>query len=158
MLPTVTEPLNKLNMFTTFMFRSFNLSIAIIKSSPKWPRYFLFCKSEIQTCNICQNKHPSSHSLIFYRRQIMGLKNQIVCPNFLSGANSRLWNTILCLFTCCIVLKWSGQVTTEACDWVIGTYVPDSRDRAALSHMNFLYFLHEMLLLMATYISCSSES
>ena len=31
-------------------------------------------------------------------------------------------------------------------------------DRAALSHLNFLYFLYEMLLLMAIHISSSSES
>ena len=32
--------------------------------------------------------------------------------------NFRLRNTI-CLFT------WSGQKTTEACDWVIGTHIYD---------------------------------
>ena len=37
----------------------------------------------------------------------------------------RLWNTISCLFTWCIVLKWSAQKTTEACDWVIGTHISD---------------------------------
>ena len=34
-------------------------------------------------------------------------------------------NTISCLFTWCIVLKWSAQKTTEACDWVIGTHISD---------------------------------
>ena len=37
----------------------------------------------------------------------------------------RLWNTISCLFICCIILKWSAQETTEACDWVIGTHISD---------------------------------
>ena len=27
--------------------------------------------------------------------------------------------------TCCTVLNWPGQKTTEACDWVIGTHISD---------------------------------
>ena len=30
----------------------------------------------------------------------------------------RLWNTISCIFACCIVLKWSGKKISEACDCV----------------------------------------
>ena len=29
------------------------------------------------------------------------------------------------LNTCCVEKKWSGQETTEACDWVIGTHISD---------------------------------
>ena len=43
-------------------------------------------------------------------------KSMVVC---------NLWNTISCLFTWCIVLKWSAQKTTEACDWLIGTHISD---------------------------------
>ena len=31
----------------------------------------------------------------------------------------------LSIYTCCVVLTWSGQKTTEACDWVIGTHISD---------------------------------